>query len=309
MHGFFLPLSLVGLAVLPLRAIGCEEAISKVRSTDKNTARPAPTNNHPLIKHRRSIELNDGTVRSVAVSPDGQTVVAGGNRFVQLFDLKTGKNLRRFEGHTKEVLSVAFSPDSKLLASVGKQTMAKETTVRLWDVHTEGPARVIRIKDRFQRDRITRVAFLPDGKTLVTCSPNSRSQNQVQLVDVEKGWWTYRARVVNPREPLDMAVSADGKLIAVGDKLGVVALWEVVEFGIRTRFPEDRNRHKHARYFRMHHDDDKPVSSVAFSPDSQRQWGGDVFADSASSYFGCLMRASNCAGLRYSRLECLRSKL
>ena len=38
-------------------------------------------------------------------------------------------------------------------------------------------------------------------------------------------------------------------------------------------------------------------------------WGGDVFADSASSYFGCLMRASNCAGLRYSRLECLRSKL
>jgi len=39
------------------------------------------------------------------------------------------------------------------------------------------------------------------------------------------------------------------------------------------------------------------------------KWGGDVFADSASSYFGCLMRASNCAGLRYSRLECLRSKL
>lgn len=270
MHGFFLPLSLVGLAIFPLRAIACEEFVSEVRSAAKNNSKPTATNSHCLIKRRRSIELNDGTVRSVAVSPDGKTVMAGGNRFVQLFDLKTGKTLRRFEGHRKEVLSVAFSPDGKLLASVGKQAMANETTIRLWDVHTEGPARVIRIKDRFQRDRITRVAFLPDAKTLVTCSPNSRGQNQVQLVDVEKGLWTYRARVVNPREPLDMAVSPDGKFIVVGDKLGVVALWEVAEFGIRARFPEDRNRHRHARYFRMHHDGDKPLSSVAFSPDGQR---------------------------------------
>jgi hypothetical protein len=38
-------------------------------------------------------------------------------------------------------------------------------------------------------------------------------------------------------------------------------------------------------------------------------WGGDVFADSASSYSGWLMRASNWAGLRYSMPECFLSKL
>ena len=88
-------------------------------------------------------------------------------------------------------------------------------------------------------------------------------------MDVEKGWWTYRARAVNPREPLDLAVSPVGTMNAVGEKPGIVALWDVVQFGIQTRFPEDRTR-RHSREFRIHHDDEKPVTSVDFSPDSQR---------------------------------------
>ena len=71
------------------------------------------------------------------------------------------------------------------------------------------------------------------------------------------------------REPLDLAVSPDGTMIAVGEKPGIVALWDVVQFGIQTRFPEDRTR-RGAREFRIHHDDEKPVTSVDFSPDSQR---------------------------------------
>jgi WD40 repeat protein len=215
------------------------------------------------IKHRRSIELNDGTARSVAFSPHGQMVVACGDLFVQLFDLNTGENLMRFEGHTKAVLCVVFSPDGKLIAS-----SSEDSTVRFWPVQTGKPIRVLRVKEGFS-DPINRVVFSPDGKMLVTCSPNSINQNQVQLVDVEKGWWTYRARTINPREPLGLAMSPDAALIAVGEKPGIVALWEVAEFGIETRFPEDRSR-IHFDKFRMHHDDEKAVSSVAFSSDSQR---------------------------------------
>jgi WD40 repeat protein len=217
------------------------------------------------IKHRRSIELNDGAARSVVFSPDGRAVAACGDRFVQLFDLKTVKRLNRFDGHTDVILSVAFSRDGKLLASSGK-----EKAIRLWDVNTGEPEKVLPLYEfRFQQEQISRVVFLPDGKTLVSCSPNSKNQNQVQLWDVEKGWWTYRARMPNPREPVALAVSPDGKLIAVGEKPGIVLLWDVVQFGIQTHFPEDRQRFP-SKEFRIHHDDEKPVSSVSFSPDSQR---------------------------------------
>jgi hypothetical protein len=50
--------------------------------------------------------------------------------------------------------------------------------------------------------------------------------------------------------------------------------------------------------------------AVNHSHDCHRSlWGGDVFADSAFSYSGWLMRDSNWAGLRYSMLECFLSKL
>ncbi len=252
MRRFFLALSVVGIAVLPLRAHGGE-------SSDENNTGVAPR-----IKHRQSIALNDGTVRGVAFSPDGQTVAACGDRFVHLFDLKTGTRLQRLEGHTKAVLSVAFSPDGKLLAS-----SSKEKAIRLWSLPTGTPGKVLRLDERrFQWEQISRVVFLPDGKTLVSCSLHAGNQNQFQLWDVEKRWWTYRVRIIT-RQPLDLAVSPDGKLIAVGEKPGIVALWEVVPSGLRTRFPEDRTR-PHVRKFRMHHDNEQAVSSVAFSPDSRR---------------------------------------
>lgn len=174
---------LVGLFVVSKPADGNEELFS--------------------IKHQRSIDVNNGVIRSVEYSPDGRTIAVGGERTVQLFDSKTGQRLKQFHGHKKEVLDVAFSPDGTLLASVGRLTTPHETIIRLWNVVEKGPGRVLRIKNEFQRDRIAGVAFLPDGKTLITCSPNSRSQNRVQLVDLKMGWWTYRVSMVNPRNPMD----------------------------------------------------------------------------------------------------------
>ena len=69
-------------------------------------------------------------VSSVAISPDGRTAVMGlvADQSAVLWDMATGVELRRLEGHTSVVFSVAFSPDGRTVL-----TGSWDETARLWD--------------------------------------------------------------------------------------------------------------------------------------------------------------------------------
>ncbi len=67
-----------------------------------------------------------GGACGAAFSPDGKRIVSGGAGVVVL-DAETGKELRRYEGHTKLVHSVAYFPDGKRIASA-----SDDGTVRIW---------------------------------------------------------------------------------------------------------------------------------------------------------------------------------
>jgi WD40 repeat protein len=72
-----------------------------------------------------------GYVNSVAISPDGMQVLAGGDdRFARLWSIPTGEQMYALE-HSGSVKSVAFSPDGRFIL-----TGSDDTTTRLWDAAT-----------------------------------------------------------------------------------------------------------------------------------------------------------------------------
>merc|ERR1719375_1812967 len=72
-------------------------------------------------------------VSDVVLSSDGHFALSGSwDHTLRLWDLATGSSTRRFEDHTKDVMSVAFSADNRQIVSA-----ARGKTTRRFEDHTK----------------------------------------------------------------------------------------------------------------------------------------------------------------------------
>jgi WD40 repeat protein len=74
-------------------------------------------------------------VGAVVFSPDGRTLAASFHDVVRLWDSRSGALLQTLDGHSGRIISMAFSPDSKVLA-----TALSDDNVGLWTQPTLLPS-------------------------------------------------------------------------------------------------------------------------------------------------------------------------
>jgi WD40 repeat protein len=231
-----------------------------------------------------SFDGHEGDVRALAVSPDGKQVLSGtgfkrdglgfkvpGECLIRLWDIDSRQELKRFNEHRGEILSLAFLPDGQRFVSI-----SSDGTMRLWDLakgevlKTEGKAR-------------EPGTIVKDGRRIVTgTSPSEQidiSNDGRYLLRGQTLWdineWkrAFRFGQFDSRPPLCAAFRPDGSRVVLGKSSGKITLWDLAtkaEIGSATAFV---NR--------------STVFSVAFSPDgsqivsagSGRRGGFDALAE------------------------------
>src|SRR5919202_455444 len=114
-------------------------------------------------------------VTSVAFSPDGETLISGGDDTVRLWNVISRKEIRTLRGHSgnwleSAVTSVAVSPNGKFIASSGT-----DNTIKIWYLKhflKSNRGQSLTLTGHSQGSYLARgvraVAFSSDGKILAS---------------------------------------------------------------------------------------------------------------------------------------------
>jgi WD40 repeat protein len=148
---------------------------------------------------------------SVAWSPDGRALAtAGWDGTVRLWGPATGRELRRFTGHTSAVMCAAVSPDGKTLVSGGNG--GDPGNVRVWEVATG--------KEQFALKAhggsvVEAVAVSPDGKTFASGGGGNGART-LTLRELATGKVLRDLGGDDGYTVHSVAFSPDGKVLAAG---------------------------------------------------------------------------------------------
>lgn len=157
-------------------------------------------------------------VRSVAISPDGQTLASGSSdQTIKLWNPVTGGLLGTLTGHSSAVLSLTFSPDGQTLVSASQQEFL-DGNIKLWDVSRA------KLRQTLGNSLVSIgtncVSFSPDGQTLATAHFDAA----IRLWQISTGKLQRTLRG-HGYDVNSVTFSRDGRLLVSGGVDGAIMVW------------------------------------------------------------------------------------
>ncbi len=163
-----------------------------------------------------TFEGHSDFVSSVAIAPDGKTIVSGSNDLtIKVWDLVTGECRGTLQGHLGCVNSVVIALDGKTIVSASRDTAfcgrGGAKSIKVWDILT-GKCRGTRYI----------LGIFPDGRTFI----NGREYKTIKALDIETReclgmiheflWDVYR-----------VAITPDDKTIVSGNNDNTIKVWDI----------------------------------------------------------------------------------
>ncbi|MCG8322574.1 MAG: High-affnity carbon uptake protein Hat/HatR [Cytophagales bacterium] len=167
---------------------------------------------------------NDLSNRVLAISPDEKWLVSGHNAsFIEVFDLR---NLRKkplkINIHNKLIWDVAYMPDNSGFVSVGA-----DSTVYFCDLKEKTEIKKVNC-------RINNLAVSPDSKTIAF----AQEDGKLVLLDKTQGYKESIYTITEGNIPIQsIAFNQGGNLLAVGEKNGLVKIWDLEESRVKANLP------------------------------------------------------------------------
>jgi WD40 repeat protein len=153
------------------------------------------------------------TVFDLAFTSDGSMLAsAGADKFARVFDMKTGKLIRSFEGHTNHVLGVAWNRTGRTLATSGA-----DDVIKVWSLESGQQIRTI---PGFTK-QATALRYVGYDASFAVAAGGVPVRLVTEAGNVSRNFDSAGAFMY------DLSLSGDGQMMAAGGLDGVLHLWNV----------------------------------------------------------------------------------
>jgi WD40 repeat protein len=165
-----------------------------------------------------TIRLRHGaTISQADFSPDGKTLASAGGEFIRLWDVESGRELRRFPGNYLGFSAMAFAPNGELIAGVSG---SEKGQVQVYDAKTG------RELAQFKEIDPSAIAFSPDSRLLAWSNLSGGIRVRDWKADKEVATLRISYFVGETDFTHALAFAPDGKLLVAGNSRGNLQLWD-----------------------------------------------------------------------------------
>jgi WD40 repeat protein len=164
------------------------------------------------LSHSLTEHLN--RVFSLAITPDGQTLVSGsGDNTIRIWQLSTGREIYTITKHLGYVYSLVISPDGQTLISG-----SADKTIKIWQLSTGQLIRTL----TGHLGYVHSLAISPDGETLVSGS----GDNTIKIWQLSTGQ-EIRTLMGHLGYIYALAISPDGEMLISGSADKTIKIWQL----------------------------------------------------------------------------------